>query len=307
MDRINHTRNMSQHSQIQEAVHADFDPNALFKTEPNYLKVDQGALAYRKVGRGPDVLFVHGWPVTSATFRKLLPRLAPHVTCHLVDLLGVGDSRFERSTPLNLAHHIQTIREAVDPLALHDFSVVGHDSGGLIARHAFASDSRVRSMVLINTEQPQGLSAPFRRFLRMAKLPFFELALGWAVMRRWLRRSSLLLGECFVDRARLDGEFERYFLEPLNRDRKRRWAAAELARNFDLSFVHGLHDVHKQIAAPVKLVWGEDDVFFPVERAREMLNAFPDATLHVVKGGKLFCHEEQADEVADAMLPTLLA
>ena len=37
-------------------------------------------VAYRKVGSGPDVLFVHGWPASAATWRGLLPHLAPHVT-----------------------------------------------------------------------------------------------------------------------------------------------------------------------------------------------------------------------------------
>lgn len=57
---------------------------------------------------------------------------------------------------------------------------------------------------------------------------------------------------------------------------------------------------------PVQLVWGQDDPFFPVERAREMVATFPDARLHVVPNAKLFCHEEKPAEVAEAMLSTLL-
>jgi pimeloyl-ACP methyl ester carboxylesterase len=53
----------------------------LFRREPDrFLDVGTGEVAYRRVGNGPDVLFVHGWPVSSATYRTLLPHLSEHVT-----------------------------------------------------------------------------------------------------------------------------------------------------------------------------------------------------------------------------------
>ena len=75
------------------------DAAELFRRPPlRYLDVGEGEVAYRRVGTGPDVLFVHGWPVSGATFRTLLPHLAPHVTCHLLDLVGAGSSRFGPDT-----------------------------------------------------------------------------------------------------------------------------------------------------------------------------------------------------------------
>ncbi|MGH3584380.1 MAG: alpha/beta fold hydrolase, partial [Mycobacterium sp.] len=66
----------------------------LFRAAPErFLDVGAGEVAYRTIGTGPDVLFVHGWPVSSATFRTLLPYLVDHVSCHLIDLPGAGSSR----------------------------------------------------------------------------------------------------------------------------------------------------------------------------------------------------------------------
>ena len=40
----------------------------LFRRPPErFLDVGTGEVAYRRVGSGPDVLFVHGWPVSGAT------------------------------------------------------------------------------------------------------------------------------------------------------------------------------------------------------------------------------------------------
>lgn len=293
-------------ARISTTFDAD-DADALFRRPPErYLDVEGGQVAHRRVGSGPDVLFVHGWPVSGATYRSLLPYLAPHVTCHVLDLVGAGDSRFDRSTPISIDHHIQSVRRAVDQLGLDDYAVVGHDSGGMIARHAVAGDSRLRAMALVDTEQPQGLTWPFRQFLLMAKLPGFASLLGWAVMRKHLRRSRFLLGGCFVDHTRLDGTFEEFFLAPLHDKSDRRWAAARLARAFDSRYVTELASVHARIDVPVQLVWGEDDPFFPLPWARRMVETFPDARLHVVPDAKLFVHEERPEQVAEAMLPTLL-
>lgn len=57
---------------------------------------------------------------------------------------------------------------------------------------------------------------------------------------------------------------------------------------------------------PVALVWGDRDPFFPVGRAREMADSFPDASLTVVEGAGLFSHEERPAEVAAALLPVLV-
>lgn len=277
-----------------------------FRRAPaGHIECDGGALGYRKFGSGPDVLFVHGWPVSGATFRKLIPELAPHMTCHVLDLVGTAGSRFSRDADITLEGHIRAVRQAVDALGLERVAVVGNDSGGLIARHAMAGDPRLRALVLINTEQPQGLSWKFRQFLWMSKLPAFEHILAGLVMKRGLRRNPMLLGDTFCDHALIEGEFEEFFLAPLRDDLDLRWACGRLIANFDTRYVAELGEVHKRITCPVRLIWGEDDPFFPVKLARDMVGTFPNASLQTVAGAKLFVHEECPTDVARAMLEGL--
>lgn len=283
------------------------EAEALFHAAPTrHIDVGAGEVAYRCVGEGPDVLFVHGWPVSGATFHRLLPHLAPHVTCHIIDLVGTGQSRFDRQTPLGIAQHIAATRRVVDALGLERFAAVGHDSGGMIARHAFAGDPRLRAMALVNTEQPQGLSWRFRLFLAMGRLPGFVHLLAWIAMRPLLRRNRFVLGDCFHDDALLDGAFEAFFLAPLRDDLERRWAAGRILDSFDPRYVAQLGALHARLDVPVQLVWGEDDPFFPVSWARAMVGTFPNAKLRVIPNAKLFVHEERPAEVAEAILPVLI-
>ena len=125
-----------------------------FRREPDrFLDVGAGDAAYRRFGSGPDVLFVHGWPISGATFRLLLPHLVDHVTCHVIDFPSAGSSRFDAGTTLSIDRHIETVRRVVGLLELERVAVVGHDSGGMIARHAMAGDPRLTAMGLINTHR----------------------------------------------------------------------------------------------------------------------------------------------------------
>ena len=280
----------------------------LFRREPDrFLDVGAGEVAYRRVGSGPDVLFVHGWPVSGATFRTLLPHLAEHVTCHVIDLPGAGSSRFTADTTITVDTHIQSVRRVLDVLELNDVAVVGHDSGGMIARHAVAGDTRLRAMGLINTEQPHGLSWRFKSFIAIRHLPGVGGALGWVCGQRRLRRNPLVFGAAFADASLLDGEFDEFFLKPLHDLPARRDAAVRLLRSFDVQHVRDLAAVHGRIGVPVQLVWGEKDPFFPLAWAKEMVGTFADARLTVVEGAGLFSHEERPAEVAAALLPTLVA
>lgn len=137
--------------------------------------------------------------------------------------------------------------------------MIGHDSGGLIARHALAGDPRVRAWGLVNTEPSSGVSWRFKAFLVPRGLPGFGRALGWVAGKPTLRRNGFVLGDAFADPSLL----------------------------------------------PVELVWGDQDPFFPLPNAEEMVATFPNAHLTVIEGAGLFSHEERPREVAEALLPVL--
>jgi len=54
-------------------------------------------------------------------------------------------------------------------------------------------------------------------------------------------------------------------------------------------------------AMPVRVVWGEQDVFQPVAEGRELVGALPAASLRVVAGGH-FLPEERPEVLADEIL-----
>ena len=139
-------------------------------------------------------------------------------------------------------------------------------------------------------------------------MPHFENLLASLVNRPRMRRNKFVLGDCFTDRALLDGEFAEFFLRPLAHDAARRRAAGDFGRQFDLGAFDALADLHRRIEVPVGLVHGAQDAFFPLEWTREMVTTFSGPVeLDVIERGKLFAHEEFPRECAAALLPTLIA
>lgn len=283
------------------------DASDLFRQPPDsFIDVGHGEVAYRKVGTGPDVVFSHGWPVSGATFRCLLPHLVDHVTCHLIDYVSAGSSRFTADSAVSIQGHIDALRTTIDHLELQSVAVVGHDSGGLIARHAVVGDERLRGLGLINTEPATGVSWRFKMFLANRRIPGFGRALGWLAGKPGIRRNKLVLGDAFTDRSLLDGEFDEFFLRPLHEDLARQTTAVRLLKSFDYRFISELPEIHSRIDVPVRLVWGVDDPFFTIESARADVATFANASLVEVEGAGLFSHEESAAEVAAGLLPVLV-
>src|SRR5437868_6685121 len=86
------------------------------------IDIGHSRVAYWRFGEGPDVVFVHGWPLDAATFRRIVPKLAQSYTCHLFDLPGVGQTESDGDAPLDLVSHGASVRRLVDALGLDRYA-----------------------------------------------------------------------------------------------------------------------------------------------------------------------------------------
>ncbi|HEU4535907.1 MAG TPA: alpha/beta hydrolase [Polyangiaceae bacterium] len=272
------------------------------------LDVGHSRLAHWSFGRGPDVVFVHGWPLHSATFRKLVPRLAGDFTCHLIDLPSVGRSESGPNVPSGLLDHAASLRAAVDALGLSRYAFLAHDSGGYFARIVAAADPRVAGLVLGNTEIP-GHESPGVTFVAgLARLPGGGAALRTALRSAAVRRSPFGFGGCFEDARSVEGEFGDLFVRPLLESSAAFEGQLRLLRQLDPRLIDRLPEAHGRLQAPSLLIWGRRDPFFPIAKARAMMSQFGGgAVLCEIPRAKLFAHEDHPEAFAGHALPFLKA
>lgn len=273
------------------------DVTAAFRAGPHD-RIEGGnrRLAYWRFGQGPDVVFVHGWPLSAVTFRKLVPTLSRDFTLHFFDLPGTGHTGYDDTTPIDAASHVAALRTAIDHLGLRRYSLLAHDSGGAIARYVAEGDSRVASMVLGNTEIPGHHPALVKLLVSIARQPLSARAFIASLGIGSIRRSALGFGGCFTDARYVDGEFGDLFVKPLVSSARVAEGHLAFARTLDFDFLDRLSAVHARIAAPVRMVWGPEDPFFPIGKARGMVGQLPRAELVEIAGAKLFAHEDHAEQ-----------
>lgn len=279
---------------------------ASFRGAPHaHLDVGHSRLAYRRFGSGPDVLFIHGWPLHSATFRGLVPLLAGSFTCHLLDLPGTGQTECGSAAPLDLRSHADTVRRAVELLALNRYGIVSFDSGGVVAREVAADDARVAGLVFGNTEIP-GYHSPLLTAMMLLLRIGGERLFLTMLRHRALRRSPLGYGGCFSDLDLLDGEFHELFVAPLLASPDAARGQLRLVEGLDAAWLDRLAETHARIRCPSVLVWGAEDPFFPLAKARPMLAQLAGgAELFAIAGAKLFVHEEHPRAFANHARPFL--
>lgn len=87
---------------------------------------------YRRAGDGPGLVLLHGWPQTSACWRKVLPELARTHTVIAPDMRGYGNT--DRPTGgYDKRTMAADVAALVDHLGFDSVTVVGHDRGARVA------------------------------------------------------------------------------------------------------------------------------------------------------------------------------
>jgi haloalkane dehalogenase len=280
--------------------------DSLRGTPHRWLDVGHSRLAYWRFGQGPDLVFVHGWPLNAATFRALVPQLASEFTCHLFDLPGAGKTETPDLVHAELRENATTLQRAATLLGLRHYAVLAHDSGGYVARALAANDERVAALVLGNTEVPGHTPWLIRMYTLTAKAPGGRAVMRALLSSRGYRRSPLAFGACFQDPDSADGEFDELILQPLLGSAGALVGQLALLRNLTSTYMADLPRIHAGIRARVRLIWGTADTFFPIEHARRMLPDFTaGAELCEIAGGRLFVHEEHPKRFVELARPFL--
>jgi pimeloyl-ACP methyl ester carboxylesterase len=113
--------------------------------------VDGFELAYDRIGAGPAVVLLHGWPGDRTDYRELVPRLDG---CEIVvpDLRGFGASDkhvADPATHYNGPAQARSVADLITGLGLRPPVVVGYDIGSRVAQSlARARPELVKAMVI---------------------------------------------------------------------------------------------------------------------------------------------------------------
>ncbi len=127
----------------------------MINTETFKLTTPEATIFVQRLGNGPPLLLLHGFPQTHLMWRDVAPLLAKHFTVICADLRGYGHSSCPSSNADHTPYSKRTMANdmvlVMEQLGFPKFSVAGHDRGGRVAyRLALDHPERIERLAVLD-------------------------------------------------------------------------------------------------------------------------------------------------------------
>jgi pimeloyl-ACP methyl ester carboxylesterase len=274
------------------------------------IEIPSGRISYTEAGSGPVALFVHGVVLNKHLWRHQLSGMSDIRRCIAVDLLAHGDTEIEPNQDVSVTANANMPREVLDALRTDQVDLVGNDSGGGIAQiFAALNPNRVRSLTLTNCDTHDNWPPEaFKPFVDMAVAGGLKDMLNAMLADKAIYRSPSALGPAYERPENVSDQDIEIYLRPLVRTEQRTRDLQRFVAAFDHKHTVVIEPRLRQLRAPTLIVWGTDDVYFPVKWAYWLAEAIPGAKPPVeLAGARIFFPEERAEVFNRLLRDHLLA
>jgi len=118
------------------------------------LTVGEYQAAYREVGQGEAIVFLHGFLGDGSVWQPVMECLRDRYRCIALDLLGFGNSSKPKLKYV-IDHQVNFLQQVVTAMGLASFHLVGYSYGGWTAAAYAIATARSRQALTLNPS-PQG-------------------------------------------------------------------------------------------------------------------------------------------------------
>jgi pimeloyl-ACP methyl ester carboxylesterase len=216
-----------------------------------------------------------------------------------VDLLAHGDTEIAPDQDVSVTANAKMLKEVLDVLKIDQVDLVGNDSGGGISQiFAALNPERVRTLTLTNCDAHDNWPPEaFQPFVDMVKAGGLRDTLNAMLSDKTMFRSPDALGSAYERPETVTDEDIETYLRPLVRTEQRTRDLQRFVVAFDNKHTRVVEPQLRKLGAPTLIVWGTDDVFFPVRWAYWLAETIPGAKPPVeLEGARIFFPEERPDE-----------
>jgi len=263
------------------------------------VQTSSGRISYVEQGSGPVALFVHGVLLNSHLWRHQLADLADIRRSIAVDLLAHGDTEIAPNQDVSVTANARMLKEFLDALNIDQVDLVGNDSGGGISQiFAALYPERVRSLTLTDCDTHNNWPPEaFKPFLAMAAAGGLRGTLDAMLADKSGYRSSRALGPAYEHPEQVSDDDIETYLRPFVRSPQRTRELERFLAAFDNKHTLSIEPQLKTLKAPTLIVWGTDDVYFPVKWSHWLAENIPGTRRRVeFKDARIFFPEERWQE-----------
>jgi len=253
----------------------------------------------REQGEGDPVVLMHGIPVSSFLYRKVLPLLAERGLRGVAfDLPGLGLAEKPDAFDYTWSGLGRWTGEAIDALGIDVCHLVLHDIGGPIGLEwALSNQERIASLTVLDSLLDVG---HFRRVWTMDLAAPPVLGPLWVAsvrppVARWLFYMQGIGDRSATPAHEVDAHFALLHRDCGGRSFRKIVRGFELTEEKERFYTEGLSDV----GWPATILWADRDPALGEDRRRVFEEVL--ATEAKVISAKHFLQEDQAPAVAEAI------
>ncbi|SFL89136.1 alpha/beta fold hydrolase [Shimia aestuarii] len=278
-----------------------------------FAQVNEQTIAYRRMGDGPPVLLLHGYPQTHALWAQIAPLLANRFTIVMADLRGYGDSSKPEGLNTYTFRHIGTDQLALMAhLGFERFHLVGHDRGARTAhRMALDAPDCITSLTLMDIVPTHHLLADLRKDVARAYYHWFFLAQPAPFPENLILSNpdryyeTCLTGWGHATLSDFDADQLAAYRSAWRDPETTRAMCDDYRATLDLDFELDAADLDRQVACPTLVLWGADGAMGKMyDVAATWSPRLANMTARSLPGGHFFL-DQYPQETADALLSFL--
>jgi pimeloyl-ACP methyl ester carboxylesterase len=263
------------------------------------ITLPQGTIAYRDIGEGPPVVFVHGLLVDGTLWRKVTPLLEGSARSVVPDL-PLGSHRHAMNPDADVTPHgvARLVGDFIAALDLEDVTLVGNDTGGAISQLvALDHGERVGRLVLTNCDCFEVF--PPKEFVPMVKSAGIPGAIHAALqpMRAAAARRTIVAYGGLAHE--IPDEVTGAWIEPALNDAGVRADLVRFLKGIDKSITLDAATRLPSLRIPSLVAWAQDDRFFAPELGQRLAATLPNSRYEPIAGSRTFVAEDAPEALAD--------
>lgn len=265
--------------------------------EKHFHQVRDVKVAYREVGEGEPVVFLHGFDGAIA-WDDVVELVSVRRRAIVVGTLGLSNTEAPSSSDFGLPAQAAIVRGLLSALDVPNAHIVGSGIGGIIAQmFAVRWPQCTKSLVLSDCDTHG--KWPSSRLALVAALTNFSAATrATAALLRMpaVARSRFGFGCMLNDKRPLTAERVARHLDAVAGTRERRLRLKLFLRTLSRANFVSLNRQLGQLHMPTMIIWGGDNARQSASWAKTLYDAIPGAhRLELIPFAGSFCHEERPE------------
>lgn len=259
-----------------------------------------GNLHYVDEGKGPVLLFVHGTPEWSFSYRHLIKRFATSYRCIALDHLGFGLSDKPQHADYSVQAHAERLEWFIQFHNLKNITIISGDFGaGMVISYALKKIENIRALIFWNSWCWDVM--PDKHFSTAAKT--IHTAFGKFLYKKMNFPVNYIMPKAYGNKKKFTKEIHHHYKMPLNNSENRiaTYTIAKELKDAGNFWNNLWMEIEKLNSLPILFIWGMKDIFVPAYLIDIWKTKLKDAEIFKIETGGHFIHEEEPESFSSAM------